>query len=326
MKRGRASLAPVRKRDRSIDAFLNDLVKTEEGVVSPRVFTDPEVNRLELERIFARSWLYVAHESEIPHAGDFVTRYMGEDPVVVWRGQDGRVRVFLNVCRHRGRTVCGEDMGKAAHFRCPYHGWTYNNCGELISVPFFEGYQGKLDKSSLGLYQAPKVDSYQGLIFAHWEASGESLSEYLGEIKWVLDILFGRTDGVQVLGAPMRWEAEANWKLAAANFAGDGIHVSITHGFGAALGIENEVRKSSRRLSYKLITENAHTSALQGLEDETYLALPKELWPEIESHLAKDQLEVMKHLVGTIGNVFPNLRLRRSQYDLNSSGFTSFVL
>lgn len=173
---------------------LSDLVKTKEGVVSSRVFSDPEINRLEMERIFTRSWLYVAHDSEIPQAGDFVTRSMGDDPVIVWRGQDGKVRVFLNVCRHRGRRVCGEDLGKAAYFKCPYHGWTYNNTGELSSVPFFEGYQGKLDRSSLGLYQAPKVESYHGLIFANWEAKAKSLSDYLGEMKWVLDLLFGRTE------------------------------------------------------------------------------------------------------------------------------------
>ena len=67
---------------------LKGLVLTRDGMVSPRVFTDPEIARLEMERIFTRSWLFVAHESEIPQPGDFVARWMGDDPVIVWRGQD----------------------------------------------------------------------------------------------------------------------------------------------------------------------------------------------------------------------------------------------
>ena len=204
MKNTKARVSPKKKRVRSGNGLLSDLVKTDEGVVSSQIFTDPEINRLEMERIFTRTWLYVAHESEIPHAGDFVTRSMGDDPVVVWRGQDGKVRVFLNVCRHRGRRVCVEDMGKASHFKCPYHGWTYSNGGELISVPFYEGYQGKLDKGELGLYQAPRIEKYHGLIFANWETKAEPLADYLGEAKWVLDLLFARTEGMEVVGDTRR--------------------------------------------------------------------------------------------------------------------------
>jgi len=289
--------------------FFEDLVRTEEGVVSPQIFTDPEINRLEMERVFTRSWLYVAHESEIPHPGDFVTRYMGADPVVVWRGQDGKVRVFLNVCRHRGRRVCSEDLGKASHFKCPYHGWTYSNGGELISVPFYEGYQGRLDKERLGLYQAPRVDSYHGLIFANWEDGSGSLSDNLGETKWVLDLLFGRTDGVEVVGAPMRWEAEANWKLAAANFAGDGIHIPVTHGYLKALELGAMRRPDIK--NYRMVMPNGHSAVLTFWPSDDsgkpYLALPEELWPEIEHQLTEEQLEMMRRLVGSVGNLFPNL-------------------
>ena len=148
---------------------LKGLVRMDEGLLSPSVFVDPELYKLEQERVFGKAWLFVGHESEVPQPGDFVSRAMGEDPVVVWRGQDGKVRVFVNVCRHRGRKVCGEDVGCAAQFRCPYHGWTYSNKGELIAVPFFEGYQGRLDKGELGLLEAPRVESYGGMVFATWE-------------------------------------------------------------------------------------------------------------------------------------------------------------
>ena len=255
---------------------MNGLVDADEGLVSARIFVDSELYRLELERIFARSWLFVAHESEIPRPGDFVARWMGEDPVIVWRGADHTVRVFLNACRHRGRRVCGEDLGRAAQFRCPYHGWTYNNVGELVGVPFFDAYQGRLDKSSFGLLQAPRVEEYDGLVFASWETSGPSLCDYLGPLRWVLDMLLARTEAVEVAGPPMRWEVAANWKLAAANFAGDGHHIFTTHGFRTALGLET-IRGD--RVSYALPSPSGHACTLScwphGVEDRPYLRLPR---------------------------------------------------
>jgi len=175
-------------------------------------------------------------------------------------------------------------------------------------VPFYEGYQGKLDKSSLGLYEAPRVDSYHGLIFANWEPSGESLSEYLGEMKWVLDVLFGRTEGVEVIGSPMRWVADANWKLGAANFSGDGQHTFVTHGFQSAVGLE-----LIRGKSYAMATKKGHTAGLKhylpGDKNDPYMALPQELWPELESHLTEDQLKATRSLATVAGNVFPNMSL-----------------
>lgn len=175
-------------------------------------------------------------------------------------------------------------------------------------MPFFEGYQGKLDKSSLGLYQAARVASYHGLIFANWESGSGSLDDYLGDMRWVFDLLFGRTEGMEVVGAPMRWEVEANWKLGAANFAGDGIHILTTHGFRSALGLQDKLQ--GERVSYRLSTENGHAATLSlslpNVMETPYLTLPKELWPELESHLTKGQLRVMKSLINHVGNIFPN--------------------
>ena len=315
MKKTRKNLQPKKKASQSGNGYLNKLVQVDKGVISSRIFNDPEINRLEMERIFTRSWLYVAHESEIPQIGDFVTRYMGEDPVIVWRGQDKKVRVFLNVCRHRGMRVCGQDVGKASQFRCSYHGWTYSNLGELISVPFYEGYHGALDMSSLGLCQAPRVESYHGLVFAHWEPKGQSLDDYLGEMKWVLDILFGRSAEMEVVGAPMRWEADANWKLGAANFSGDGVHLFTTHGFRSALGLEDKMQ--GERQSYRMITENGHASSLSGFAGKFAMGLPEELRPEMERNLTAQQLKFLDPLLIAVGNVFPNMSF------LNSGQHTS---
>src|SRR4051812_47578636 len=161
---------------------LADLVNAETGAVSASVFTDWELYKLELERVFDRSWLFVAHESEILRPGDFVTRRMGSERVIVSRGTDGGVHVMLNACRHRLRPVCMEDAGRSAQFTCPYHGWSYTVSGELVGVPFFDAYEGRLDMSANGLYHAPRVDSYHGLVFASWDEHAGPLVEYLGSL------------------------------------------------------------------------------------------------------------------------------------------------
>ncbi len=289
-------------------AASSTLVDDSDGLVSARIFNDLNIHELESERIFGRSWLFVAHESEIPRPGDYVTRSMGADPVIAVRGSDGRPRVLLNVCRHRGRKLCAEDAGNASHFRCGYHGWTYSNCGDLTGVPFLEAYAGKLDKSSLGLYAAPKVDSCHGLIFASWSPDAPSLDEYLGEVKWMLDILFGRTASMEVT-APMRWRVNANWKLGAANFSGDGSHLPITHGYGTALGLD---ASRGRREGYVLHTAEGHCAQMRycppgTIDTPPYMGLPKELWAEVDSRLSPEQVDVANSHSSYSGNIFPNL-------------------
>ncbi|HLQ34867.1 MAG TPA: Rieske 2Fe-2S domain-containing protein [Chloroflexota bacterium] len=290
---------------------IDELVRTDEGMVSARIFADPEIYRIEMERLYPRCWLFVAHESEIPNPGDFVTRHMGADPVIVSRDAEGKVRVLLNVCRHRGRKVCTEDAGRATHFRCGYHGWTYSSAGQLTGLPFADAYQGRLDRDRLGLCEAAGVDTYHGLIFACWEPQ-QTLREYLGDATWALDIFFGRTDAVEVVGPPVRWLIDANWKFGSANFSGDGTHIFTTHGFSTQLGLHSLKPKGSTGLpvGYAVGFGNGHCASFssqpEGTVEAPFCALPESLWPELERHLGDKQRQLLERVVVAVGTIFPN--------------------
>jgi phenylpropionate dioxygenase-like ring-hydroxylating dioxygenase large terminal subunit len=119
------------------------------------LYTDPAIFDDEMERIFHRGWVFVGHASEIPRPGDYVTRTLGREPVIMVRAGDGTTSVLVNRCRHRGTMVCPADRGHARTLTCPYHGWTYDLRGELLGVPYPGGYAG-FDKASHGLRRASR--------------------------------------------------------------------------------------------------------------------------------------------------------------------------
>lgn len=211
---------------------LDQLVDLRTGLVGNAILSDEEIHRRELERVFARSWLFVAHESMLPNNGDYIANRMGEDAVIVCRDPQGKVRVFLNKCRHRGNKVCLFDRGNTSAFTCSYHGWTYSTSGALTGVPFHdEAYSGGLDKERLGLLEVPRVESYGGLIFASWDPGVLALDDYLGDLRWYLDHLLVAEDlgGLEVVPGRSRYLIPGNWKLLAENFAGDEYHFYSTH-------------------------------------------------------------------------------------------------
>jgi phenylpropionate dioxygenase-like ring-hydroxylating dioxygenase large terminal subunit len=295
----------------------NKLVDRERKTVSPRVFTDLEVYRAEQERVFGHCWLYVAHETQLAHAGDFVTNWMGEEPVVVTRDLTGRVRVFINSCRHRGMRVCRVDEGNTRVFQCPYHGWTYDVQGRLVGVPQYqESYYGELRKEEWGLLEAPRVESYRGMIFASFDAGIESLDTYLGEMKWYLDIVLNRTaGGWTVLPGVHKWTLKGNWKLAAEQFGGDNYHVTAAHESMGRLGLVPPGKTSGDEpwvRDFQVRTDKGHGWINLAIAD------PPAITESIGAYQARVQREARQRLqpaqsalVGCahVGTIFPNCSL-----------------
>ncbi len=207
--------------------------------VSASAFSDPAVYEAEMSEIFGRSWLYVAHVSQVRAPGDFVAASMGADAVIVWRGPDDRVRVFLNSCPHRGARVCGLDRGHATSFTCPYHQRRFDGAGRLVEAP---GVTIR-DPVAEGLIEVPRVEIHAGLVFANFDARSGSLAEHLGDLRWHLEVILAHAGtSSRVLDGVHRWTFDGNWKFPAEQSTGDpthqlGVHGSMTHlGFDMTFG------------------------------------------------------------------------------------------
>jgi phenylpropionate dioxygenase-like ring-hydroxylating dioxygenase large terminal subunit len=193
------------------------------------LYTDPRIFDDEMERIFTRGWVFVGHASEVPRPGDYVTRRLGREPVIMVRDRDDTIAVLVNRCMHRGTMLCPADRGAVRTFACPYHGWTYHLDGTLLGVPY-PGAYASFDKSAHGLRHAARVDSYRGFVFASFAPDGPSLGEHLGRATALID----RTCDVspereiELSAGWVKHRCVANWKALPENDS-DGYHLGFVH-------------------------------------------------------------------------------------------------
>jgi phenylpropionate dioxygenase-like ring-hydroxylating dioxygenase large terminal subunit len=292
-----SSVRPAALMDR-----LRREVDLDAGRLPAYVFSDPDVYERELQTIFDRCWQCVGHVSEVPEPGDYVTRYLGADPVIVVRSEDGRVRVFLNMCMHRGMRICRSDLGNSAHFRCPYHGWTYKNDGQLTGVPYQQlAYGATLDRSTIHLREA-RVSDYGGLLFATWDDGAACLDDYLGDVRWYLDFYVRRAD-MEVFGPPHRWEVTSNWKIPAENFASDAYHTGHLHASISRLGLVPTAKFAES--GYHVHAGNGHGVGLGMPADE--LIFEPSVVPTFGERLSAEQFDVLRQIKNMHCTVFPNL-------------------
>jgi phenylpropionate dioxygenase-like ring-hydroxylating dioxygenase large terminal subunit len=289
---------------------LESMTRPQEGLISRRIFADPEIFEMEEERIFGRAWFCLGHESEIPNRGDLVTRPCGIDSAIVLRDENGIVRAFLNSCRHAGMKLCRTDREENVRFlRCPYHGWSYRTNGALAATVNERHYgAGELEKHELGLIPVAQLGVYQGLIFATWSEKAPSLEEWLGDMRWYIDIIFGRTGGIEIVGVPQTWDVDCSWKFPAANFP-DNQHVFSTHQSLVQLGmLPNDPDFASH--GHIVTLENGHllhfVQGPPGIEEFMGLGLPKELWPRFNDNLTPAQAQIFVGHSVSVGTLWPN--------------------
>ncbi len=238
-----------------------------DGLVHRSIYTDPQIFEAEMIKIFGGSWVYLAHESEIPNPHDFKTTTLGRRPVIVTRGGDGRLHALLNRCTHRGSLVCATEQGNAKRFQCPYHNWTFANDGELLAVTFPEGFGPAFDRRAHDLGRLPRLESYRGFIFGSLNREVEPVAEWLGNARPTLDWAIDKDEALS-----RRWRVvkgthytfRANWKHQNDNNC-DPYHVPFLHAsaarmnqerYGAGKGLDHV--KGDRNRMYVQYLGNGH--------------------------------------------------------------------
>jgi anthranilate 1,2-dioxygenase large subunit len=199
-----------------------------------RVFSDPDIYRDELRRIFlGPTWQFVALADELPTPGDYKTTFLGETPIIVTRGADGAIHAMVNRCAHRGNLVCLKDRGHAEALTCVYHSWSYDLAGNLTSVAFRRGINGAggmPDSFRLEDHGLPKLraDTFAGLVFATRSPEVPPLADYIGNLigARIGRVLHGKP---RILGTNSQI-LHNNWKLYLENVK-DTYHASLLHTF-----------------------------------------------------------------------------------------------
>ncbi len=191
---------------------------------------DPAVLEAEMRRIFDVCWIYAGHESEVRAPGDFVTRTLCGRPVILARDSDNKIRVFLNVCRHRGALVCRERSGNARGYTCFYHGWSYDRDGCLDGVPGASSYPASFDRREFGLASPPHVAAYRGFVFISFNRDAPRLEDYLAGAKEYLDLVVDQSPAgeMELIRGTQEYSIRANWKLLVEN-SFDDYHLMSTH-------------------------------------------------------------------------------------------------
>lgn len=296
-------------------------------------YADPEFAAVEAERIFRPSWQIVCHVSDIAEPGNWHSLdYVGESVIVV-RGQDGVLRAFTNVCRHRGSRLVDGARGCAKKLVCPYHAWTYDLDGRLTGVPDSATYP-MLDRERSGLVPVD-LEIWQGFVFVRLTGDGPPVASMMA--PYLDQIAPYRFADLTALGRVTLRPREVNWKNVGDNYS-DGLHIAPAHPgltrlFGKSYGVEAErhvdrmwgdlvERPSanwSERLYQRLLPSVPH---LPPAGQRRWLYF--KLWPNIAFDIYPDQVDFMQWLptgptsciIREISYVLPDARreMRAARY------------
>ena len=204
-------------------AEIKGMDASEARTLPPAFYTSEEFLELEKKEIFIKEWLCLGQVGEVPRPGDYFSIELFDEPLLVARGHDGKVRVLSNVCRHRSSIVV-EGRGNSAHFVCPYHAWTYRNDGQLLRAPHMDKVEG-FDVRGCRL---PELASevWQGFIFVNLDGNAKPLAPRLEELE---PYIRNQHPGEMVCQWSNEHACNTNWKCVAEN-AMEAYHLSFLHG------------------------------------------------------------------------------------------------
>lgn len=267
-------------------------------------YSDPEFFQAELTRVIRPSWQIVCHASDIPNVGDYHTLEYASESVIVIRGNDGIIRAFTNVCRHRGSRLIDDVSGCARRIVCPYHAWAYDLQGNLTGLPLKNSYVG-LDRGKHGLATV-ELEIFYGFLFVRLDDDGgPSVAAMMA--PYVDDILPYRFDDLRAFGRVTLRERRVNWKNIGDNYS-DGLHITVAHpglkrmmgsGYGVEAsphvdklwgGIVDDVSSNpSERAYQKYLPDVPHLPA-----ERQRLWTYFKLWPNFAFDIYPDQVDFMQ--------------------------------
>ncbi len=269
-------------------------------------YDDPDFMKLEREAIFMPAWHLVCHVSELANPGDWRGFAMFGELAIVVRGQDGAIRAFHNVCRHRAARLLDGDGGHCeGRITCPYHGWTYALDGRLIGVPFQADYPD-FDRADHGLAEL-ECESAAGFVYIRFRPGGPSLADYLAPVAE--EMALHRFEEMEPL-VPVRSRVrEVNWKNGTDNYV-DALHIRVAHPalnnvVGESYRIETEdgvdkihsdidapgAAKPSVQAYRRLLPKADHLP-----EDRQRIWSYWKLWPSLMFDVYPDQIDFMQFI------------------------------
>jgi choline monooxygenase len=214
-----------------LQAFDPDLPLERAHTVPGAWYFDEEIYAAECRYVFGATWQMVGRSEQVAEPSSFLTADIAGEPVLVVRDEQGTLRAFHNVCRHRAAQVMNEPCGKVSRLRCRYHGWTYDLSGRLRGTPEFDGV-AEFDKGNNGLVPLT-VASWGPLVFVHAGRPGMGLGDFLAPLPERTASL-----GLERLHFVERREyvLQCNWKVFVDNYQDGGYHVNTVHpGLAGAL-------------------------------------------------------------------------------------------
>ena len=269
------------------------------------LYYDPEFFEAEKRAFLRAAPQIVCHESEIAGAGEWRSlEYVGESVIVI-RGDDGDVRAFANVCRHRGSRLVDGTGGCTKVITCPYHAWSYGRDGRLVGVPHRNEYPG-LEPGKLGLVPVA-FEQWRGFLFVTLEPGAPSVAEMMGPYED--EVAPYRFEELRAIGRVTNRPRALNWKTIADNYS-DGLHIPVGHpGLTRLFGrnYKIEAREHVDRMEGELVEEvsvNPSERAYQKYLPEAEHLPPShrrkwlyyKLFPNVAFDIYPDQVDFMQFL------------------------------